>query len=293
MNRHAWGLTGAALLLLPGCFYPRDRALALERRVEQLAAQQQAAEAQLQKERTQLAETLPKVDAKLAEVSRALEQLDTSSRRSDADIGVRLGKLLEDVATLTGQLDQVRFQVGQLDEQLKKASADLEARIAALEGAEGQKAAEARKKAEELRAVERPTDKKAFLALADQKAEAGEAELARRLYGEFVQKWPKDPLVADAQLHLGQSYAREDRCREALYEFQKVVQEHGKSAAAPQALLGSSECFGKLKMGAESRLALEEVVRGYPKSDAAKEARSRLAALDKSKAKAAPKKAKK
>lgn len=291
-NVHPWGLAGAALVLLAGCFYPRDRALALEARVAELSVRQETSEAEMQKARTQLAETLPKVDAKLAEVSKALEQLDTSSRRSDADIGVRLGKLLEDVAILTGQLDQARFQIAQLDEQLKQVSTDTTGRLDALEGAEGQKALEARKRAEAMRTLERPTDKKAFLALADQKAAEGEGELARRLYGEFLQKWPKDPLAADALLHLGQGYAKEDRCREALYEFQKVVQAHARSAAAAPALLESSECFAKLKMKAESRLALEELVKGYPKSAAAKVARTRLAELDKA-ARAAPRKAKK
>ncbi|HYI01335.1 tetratricopeptide repeat protein, partial [Hyalangium sp.] len=58
--------------------------------------------------------------------------------------------------------------------------------------------------------------------------------------------------------------------------------------SAPEAYLRSSDCFGKLKMTEESRLALEELVKSFPKSEAAKTAKTRLAELDKAKKKPAP-----
>jgi TolA-binding protein len=64
-----------------------------------------------------------------------------------------------------------------------------------------------------------------------------------------------------------------------------VLEEHPKSSSAPDAYLHSSDCFKKLKMQEESRLALEELVKNYPKSDAAKTAKARLAELDKAKKK--------
>jgi TolA-binding protein len=62
-----------------------------------------------------------------------------------------------------------------------------------------------------------------------------------------------------------------------------VVQDYPKSPSAPEAFLHSSECFKKLKMHEESRLALEELVKGHPKSEAAKTAKARLEELDKKK----------
>jgi len=90
-------------------------------------------------------------------------------------------------------------------------------------------------------------------------------------------------------LGLGQSYQGQEKCREALYEYQKVVQNHGKSEQAPKALIGSSDCFGALKMAPESRLALETVVQEYPRSPEAPIAKERLAALDRAAKPAAPK----
>ena len=143
------------------------------------------------------------------------------------------------------------------------------------------KDSEARKKAEE---TARPADKKEFLKLAHEKMAAGDHAVARQLYGEWLKKWPKDELVGEANFGLGKSYAEEQKCREALPFFGKVIQDHPKTKSAPEAYLRSSECFAELKMNAESRLALEELVKSYPKTDEAKTATKRLADLDKKKA---------
>ena len=62
-----------------------------------------------------------------------------------------------------------------------------------------------------------------------------------------------------------------------------MIKDYAKSSTAPNAYLHSADCFGKLQMKEEARLALEEVVKSYPRSEAAREAKTRLAALDKSK----------
>jgi len=273
-------------LALSGCFYPADRGRALEARLEKIDATQARLQEELKQTRAQLDATLPLIDQKVAEVSKALQSLDTASRRTGADIGIQLQKTVEDLSQLRGQVETYLYKIGELEGALARTSDETEKRLLALKGDEALKEAEARRKAEELK---RPTDKKEFLALAQEKAKAGDVTLARQLYSEFLKKWPKDALAADAHFGLGETYFTEDKCREALFEYGKLLQEYPKAEATPNAYLRSSDCFKKLKMQEESRLALEELVKGYPKSEAAKTAKSRLAELDKAK-KAAPKK---
>jgi TolA-binding protein len=280
MFRREW-IAAALAASLAGCFYPADRGRALEARVDRLTRDSEAHKGQLEDAERKLRETLPRIDEKVAEVTRALESLDRASRRSEADSAVQLQKTIEDVAQLRGQMDLYLHKIGELEAQLGRTQAELEGRLASLQGPEAQRAAEARRKAEEL---ERPTDKRQFLSLADQKAKAGEGLVARQLYGEFLKKWPKDPLTGDAHFGLGELFFAEDRCREALFEYGKVIQEHPRSGSAPKAYLRSSECFRKLKMAAEAKLALEELVKAHPKSDAATTARARLAELEPKKA---------
>ncbi|EPX62511.1 TPR repeat containing exported protein / putative periplasmic protein [Cystobacter fuscus DSM 2262] len=272
--------------LLSGCFYPAARGRALETRLDQLDASQVQIQAELKRTREQLDATLPLIDEKIAQVSKALEGLDKASRRSGADIGIQLQKTVEDLAQLRGQVETYVYKIGELEAALARTTEDTDKRLLELKGEQALKEAEARKKAEELK---RPTDKKEFLALAQDKAKAGDVVLARQLYGEFLKKWPKDALVAEAHFGLGESYFAEDKCREALFEYGKLLQEHPKAASTPEAYLRSSECFQKLKMQDEARLALEELVKGYPKTDAAKTAKTRLAELDKAKKKGSKK----
>ncbi|HZI06776.1 MAG TPA: tetratricopeptide repeat protein, partial [Archangium sp.] len=273
-------------LVLSGCFYPADRGRALETRLAKLDSTQAQLQAELTRTREQLDATLPKIDAKIAEVSTALQSLDTASRRTGADIGIQLQKTVEDLSELRGQVETYLYKIGELEGALTKTNEETEKRLLALKGEAALKEAEAKKKAEELK---RPTDKKEFLALAQEKAKGGDVAVARQLYSEFLKKWPKDALASEAHFGLGETYFTEDKCREALFEYGKLLQEYPKADSTPNAYLRSSECFKKLKMQEESRLALEELVKGYPKSEAAKTAKSRLAELDKAK-KAAPKK---
>ena len=269
-------------LALSGCFYPADRGRALEARIEKLDTTQAQLQAELTQTREQLAATLPLIDTKIAEVTKALQSLDTASRRSGADISVQVQKTVEDLSQLRGQVETYLYKIGELEGALARTTEETDKRLLALKGDEAMKEAEARRKAEELK---RPADKKEFLSLAQEKARAGDLALARQLYSEFLKKWPKDALAAEAHFGLGEAYFSEDKCREALFEYGKLLQDYPKADSTPNAYLRSSECFKKLKMQEESRLALEELVKNYPKSDAAKTARSRLAELDKAKKK--------
>jgi tol-pal system protein YbgF len=267
MKRLAFALTA----LLSGCFYPADRGAVLEDKIEKLSVQNKALEQELKESRD-------KQQATLDDVQKALEQLDKASRRSDADVGVQMQKTVEDVATLHGSFETIQYRLGVLEDAQKKTNDELAKR------AEADAAAE--KKKEELK---RPDDPKEFLKLAETKIKDGDVPLGRALYNEFLKKWPKDGQAGEAHFGLGETYFTEDRCREALYEYNKVIQDFAKSPSAPDAYLHTSECFKKLKMVAESKLALEELVKQHPKSDAAKTAKTKLAEL-KAGDKPAPKK---
>jgi tol-pal system protein YbgF len=280
MTRTPTQLLALALALsLSGCFYPATRGRVLEDRLDRLTSEQERMSKELAEARSQLATTLPRIDEKVAEVTRALESLEKGSRRSSADVGVQLQKTVEDLAQLRGQVEEYLFKIGQLETSLATSKEETDRRMLELQGTDAVKAAEAKRKAEEL---ERPTDKREFLALADSRLKE-EPVLARQLYREFVKKWPKDPLAGQAHYGLGESYVAEQKCREALPEYGRVMQEFPKAPSAPNAYLRASECFRELKMADESRLALEELISAHPKSAAAKTAKARLAELNRTK----------
>jgi len=255
--------------LLAGCYSP-EKGRMLELRVDKLSSDNDALRADLKVQQEKLTESLPRVDQKVAEVTKALEGLDQAARRSDADIGVQLQKVVEDMATLRGQVDAYSHQLDQLQSQ-----------VGALPGVAAAKPVPA-----PASDVPRPADKKEFFALALSKQKAGELPVARQLYLDFVRKYPRDDLAGEAHFQLAESYFAEDKCPEALPEYGQLVKAFPNSKSMPSALLHSADCFQRLKNVDAALAALDQVIKRYPGTEAAKKAKVRTAELKK---KAAPK----
>ena len=146
--------------------------------------------------------------------------------------------------------------------------------------------------------AEKPIDKSDRQAFADAvlKKLRDDPAAGRKLADEFLGKWPKHALAAQLHYEVGMSHLAEKNHRAALSEFGVFIQPDTPKAFtdskwAPEALLKSADCFAALKMSREATMALEEVVNGYPRTNAAKTAQARLD--DQKKAKAQGKKKKK
>jgi len=245
------------VLALGGCFYSSEAGKNLETRVDKLDKDLRA-EQKAQAEK--LDQQLPRIDQKIAEVTKALDSLDQASRRSGADTSVQLQKVIEDLATLRGQVEAYTHNLDAL-----------ESRAAA--------SADSKKPAAD---VPRPTDKKELFALAQSKAKSGDIQTAQALYLDFTRKWPKDDLAGDAHFALAESYYGQDNCPEALPEYGQLIKNFGKSKSVPLAYVRSGDCFARLKNPEAARLAYEQVVKDYPKSPEAKMAQKGLSGLKKS-----------
>jgi tol-pal system protein YbgF len=257
-------LPTAALLatLLQGCFYSTESGKALELRVDKLQKDNDALKAEQKAQSEKLEQQLPRIDQKVAEVTKALDSLDQASRRSGADTSVQVQKLNEDVAQLRGQVEAYTHT---LDE--------LQGRASSLQASSADRKASPD--------TPRPTDKREFFQLAQSKAKAGDVTTARTLYQEFIRKWPRDDLAGDAHFALAESYFSQDNCPDALPAYGQLIKNFPKSSSVPLAYVRSGDCFARLKNSEAARLAFEQVVRDYPKSPEAKSAQRRLAEMKK------------
>jgi tol-pal system protein YbgF len=257
--RHALGAV-VGLVLVPGCYSP-EKGKMLELRVDKLTQDNEALRAEVKAQGDKMNESLPRVDQKVAEVTKALEGLDQAARRSDADIGVQLQKAVEDMATLRGQVDAYSHQLDQLQTQVNALGGKPPVAPAA--------------------DIPRPADKKEFFQLAYAKQKANELAVARQLYVDFIRKYPRDELAGEAHFQLAESYFTEDKCPEALPEYVQLVKAFPNSKSMPTALLHSADCFQRLKNLDAAQAALDQVIKRYPGTDAAKKAKARLAELKK------------
>jgi tol-pal system protein YbgF len=96
-------------------------------------------------------------------------------------------------------------------------------------------------------------------------------------FTEFVTQYPTHPQAAVAQNHIGEAYYRQRDYKQAMAEYQKTVDGYTQSAQVAEALLKIGLCQRALGDGAHAKSTWEQLVKQFPKSDAARQARTLLA----------------
>ena len=196
----------------------------------------------------------------------ALDQLSRAARKSGADLAVDLEKAQNDIAALRGQIEVLQHRL----DAAEKAQADAQQKLAQAD----QVIAQQKKAAD---AAEHPTDKAAIYALAKQKLDAGQIPRARELFGEFLMKFPKDELAANAQYWLAETYYAEKKWNEAIVEFQKVIKEYKSSEKVPDALVKIGMSFQAQGDCTNAMLFFEETMQAHKSAPAARVAREQAA----------------
>jgi len=107
---------------------------------------------------------------------------------------------------------------------------------------------------------------------------AGDEGQAALEFTEFVAQYPTHPQAAVAQNYIGEAYYRQREYRQAMGEYQKTVDNYTQAAQVSEALLKIGLCQRTLGDGASAKATWEQVVKRFPKSDAARQARTLLAA---------------
>jgi tol-pal system protein YbgF len=92
--------------------------------------------------------------------------------------------------------------------------------------------------------------------------------LAEETMRNFAQKYPSNPLIADSQYWLGESFYQRQLYRDAAESFLAVTTKFDTSAKAPDALLRLGQSLAALKEKEAACAALGEVIRKYPRASA-------------------------
>ena len=110
------------------------------------------------------------------------------------------------------------------------------------------------------------------------KLRTGDEGQAALEFTEFVAQYPTHPQAAVAQNHIGEAYYRQRDYKQAMVEYQKTVDGYTQAAQVAEALLKVGLCQRALGDGAHAKSTWEQLVKQFPKSDAARQARTLLAA---------------
>jgi tol-pal system protein YbgF len=203
---------------------------------------------------------------KAKELQDALDTLNRAARKSGADLSVDLDKAKDDLATLRGAIEVLQHRLDTLEQQAGEQQKKLDPVVAQL--------AAQRQRAE---AAEHPTDKAAVYALALKKLDGGDPARARELLTDFLARFKGDPLCANAQYWLGETWYAEKKYNDAIAEFQRVLKEYKGSEKVPDALLKIGLSFTSQGDCQKALLFFDEVVQSHKSTPAAKAAKEQAA----------------
>ena len=204
---------------------------------------------------------------------KVLDEATALLTRNSADVGAKAARNEADIAALTGRIEELNHN---LDQQLRQSGDDrvrIETRLAALE--------QTQTKIADKVALTMPDDKEQLWSQAAARLAAGQRDEARRFYRSFISRFPQEPRAPQAYLALGQSYTQESKYPNAAAEFQKVLDNYASSPEVPEAMWQLSHAFVELHFCTDARSLLGDLMKRYPKSARAADAKTELKSIAK------------
>ncbi|MFO1219594.1 MAG: tol-pal system protein YbgF [Burkholderiaceae bacterium] len=209
-------------------------------------------------------------DAELTKTNAALLEQVNVLKRSLLDLNAQLETLRADVAKLRGNDEQLARDLAEVQRKQKDITQGVDDRIRKLEP------------------VKVSVDGRDFMADPEEKRlfddalavlRAGDFDKASLLFGNFVRRYPGSGYIDSARFWYGNALYGRREYKEAIASFRALVSASPDHPRAPEALLGVANCQLEAKDTKGARATIGELVKAYPKSEAAAAGRERLAAL--------------
>ena len=213
-----------------------------------------------------------------------LSARDAASQTTQAQLAEQITQLRRSLLDINNQLEQVRSELARLrgqDEQLARDVSDLQRMQSDIrQGVDD--------RIRKLEPQKVTFDGREFLADAEEQRQfesamglvrKGEFAAAATALNGFLRRFPASGYTPSATYWLGNAQYGQRDYKDAIASFRGLVAMAPDHVRAPDALLSVATCQAELKDSKATRRTLEEIIKLYPKSEAALAAKERLAAL--------------
>ena len=209
-------------------------------------------------------------DAATADLRKQLDDQNTNLGRAIFDLTSQLEALRNEVAALRGQNEQLTKDASDLQRQQKTLGSAFDERLRTLEPM--------KVSLDGVDFVAQPKEKADFDA-AMGAVRSSDFDKASDLFAQFIRRYPDSGYMPSALFWQGNArYASRDY-KPAIDSYRALIAKVPDHARAPEAMLAIANCQMELKDTKAAKRTLDEVVRSYPKTDAANTARDRLSHL--------------
>jgi len=197
------------------------------------------------------------------------EQID-QLKRSILDLNNQLEQVRGDNAKLRGQNEQLARDLSEVQRKQKDIQSGVDDRLRKFEP---QKVSLDGKEF----SVE-PDEKRSYDEAMEMLRKSDFAGTANALTA-FRKRWPSSGYNESALFWLGNAQYGVRQYKEAIVSFRTLVGAAPDNVKAPEAMLAIANCQVELKDGKGARKTIDELIKTYPKSEAAQAGRERLASL--------------
>jgi len=220
--------------------------------------------------RNQVESRQKSIEERLSAIDARLAQMDSSGQNRAVDLAQLLDSLKQDLAKLRGQVEVLANQTEILERRQKELYVDLDNRLRRLEQTQSQLQ-------DKLSQGERSaaSEKQAYEAALNQ-FKLGNYQLAITSFQSFMTNFASSELVPSAQYWIGNAHYAMRDYKGAIAAQQKVVKQWPENSKAPDALLNIASSQSELGQSNASRETLRALVKKYPSSPAAEQAKQRL-----------------
>jgi tol-pal system protein YbgF len=225
----------------------------------------------LRKQHDQLRTKQEATNAELTKTNAALMEQVQQLRRSVLELNSQLEAMRGDMAKLRGTDEQLARDVADVQRRQKDISQGVEDRIKKLEP------------------IKVSNDGREFMADAEEKRQFDEAlamlrggdfDKASTMFGVFVRRYPGSGYADSARFWYGNALYGKREYKEAILAFRTMANSAPDHPRAPEALLAIANCQVEGSRDTKAaRATIGELIKVYPKSEAAQAGRERLAAL--------------
>ena len=227
----------------------------------------------------------------ILELRQKLQQMEQTQAKQAGDAARANAQLTEQVQVLqrsllelNGQLEALRGEIARLrgtDEQLTRELAEVQRRQKDItQGVDD--------RIRKLEPIKVSVDGREFMADPEEKRQfddalaalrTGEYDKSALMFGNFLRRYPASGYVDSARFWQGNALYGKREYKEAIASFRALVSNSPDHARAPEALLSVANCQLEAKDTKGARATIGELIKTYPKSEAAQAGRERLAAL--------------
>jgi tol-pal system protein YbgF len=226
--------------------------------------------------KTQVLSELDEIKKEQAQLSSQVEDIKFSQEESEKNFKTQL----ENLATQTQALE---LKIKELEKKLELAPKELPKETpppsnATLTSAENATKISAIKPEE--RREEKPEEKPLSEAQLYEKAysyyQKGDLQNAKKLFEEYIKKFPKGNWLGQAYFWIGEIYFKEQKYEEAILNYQKLIELPGWNPLKPSAMLKQAQAFKALGDTEASKILLKKLINQYPQSKEAEVAKKLL-----------------